>query len=499
VSPEVSPVFDEFAVGMEFPRPEDKDRLLRYEAARVLYEGRHYESKNAKRIVQKLNESRDPLWSGNTMNEGVVYITFNLPRLVVDKFADLQVLQTPIINLVDNVQEEELLERINEDVPDLWGTVHEAKSRALAFGDAGLSVLREEDGTLGVRLVDGSRWYPVLSPSDPLTVTAHQIAWVEDIEVGNEAKPFLRVDVCRPDMIERRAYALESSHRYNASGDAIQTFRIKAQIALDTYWPGLREMDTEDLGGLCSFVHLANGHLDPAEIFGRPEFIDSGALIDDINWRLSSWSDANDKVSHAPRIIPKSYVHVDEYGGVAAPSQFQRTFVGSGREDAETPKYMSYELDHATLKEQFEASVLAFLMRHEMSPALLGLNFGREVESGEAKSLGMGTTEAKTRRDLLRTQPQIDRALTALARLAGFARKERVSTHWRVGLPKSQAELVAELRELRTLGVLTRRQVLERIYPWFDAEQIDELLAELDAERQAELEAMAPAFTSREG
>jgi len=143
----------------------------------------------------------------------------------------------------------------------------------------------------------------------------------------------------------------------------------------------------------------------------------------------ATWSDANDRVAHAPEVIDKAWLSQDEDGTVMPPSQYARRFVASsGRSvDAQLPQYMAYPLDFETLKQQFETSVVSFLIRNELSPALLGLQFGRERESGEAKSLGMGTTEAATRRDLLQTQPRVDQALTVAARLIGLRDVEVMS------------------------------------------------------------------------
>lgn len=485
-------MFDEFATGMTFPRPEDQARLDRYDEADKLYEGKHYNADAAKRLRDKLNQSRQyTQWNGLSA-EGVVALVLNLPRLVCDKFADLQVLQTPAINLLDDKLENDFSKRLDKDVPELWATIHEALSRKRGFGDCGLtvSISAEDNGrALDIRVVDPRKWYPVLDPNDPLRVIAHQIAWVEDVEDGKTSKPYLRVDLCTPNRVERRAFRLEG--RIDPRQDNGHQFEIKEQVSLDTHWPGLPEVDTADMGGLMSFVHLANGHLRAGEIFGRPEFIDSGALIDDINWRLSAWSDANDKVSHPPRIVPKSYITQTEEGAPILPSRYTSEFIGSGRGDGEgnVPQYMTFELVSDTLEHQFEVSLKMFFVRHELAPALLGLQVGAAKESGEAKALGMGTTEAATRRDLLQIQPKVNRVLTAAARLVGL-RDVDVTTHWRVGLPKGQAELMAELAELRRLGLVTRKDMLETLRPWYSEAQIMQKLKELDEERQADMDAL---------
>lgn len=494
-------MFDLFAPGMTFPRPEDVERLNRYRQAEKLYEGKHYNSENAKRLADKLTQSRQfTQWNG--MNaEGVVYLTFNLPRLICDKFADLQVLQTPVINLLDDGQEAVLNDRLDTDTPEFWATIHEALSRKRGFGDIGLtvSISSEDEGRkLDVRTVDPRMWFPVISPTDKLHVLAHQIAWIEDFDEARKNVAYLRVDVCYPDRVERKAFRLEGT--IDPSKRDGQVMELKNEVDLALHWEGLNPVDSADLGGLCSFIHLANGRLNTGEIFGRPEFLDSGAMVDDLNWRLSAWSDANDKVSHPYRVLPKSYLTQDENGNVHLPSRYTSDFLGSGRGDGEgnVPHYMTFELAYETLERQFESTLKAFLVRHEMAPALLGLQYGNEKESGEAKSLGMGTTEAATRRDLLQSQPAVNKTLTVAARLIGL-RDADVTSHWRVGLPKSEGELMQEMSVLRKLGLVSRKDMLETLRPWWSEDQINQKLQELDEERAAEMEALTPAFTPEVG
>lgn len=489
-------MYGEFEVGGRFPRPEDEARLERYEQGRVLFEGAHQDSAKARRIADKLASLREfTRWQGYSA-EGTVWMVYNLPRLIVKKFADLQVLDHPLVLSEDERVQDGLNESLLADVPNLWHRLHYALQLKRALGDVILTTSKApEGGPVDVRVVDPSKWYPVLDVNDPMTVTAHQIAWTEDYDEGKRSVTYLRVDVCYPDRIERRAFKLRGKSQEYERGH-----EIEVQVDLGTHWPGLPEVDEADLGGLQSCVHMATDQLRAGEIWGRPEFFDSAGLVDDVSWRLSSWSDANDRVSHAPEIIPEEWLTQDEDGTVIPPSQYARRFVGQRGRTADTgvPMYMQYPLEYDTLKDQFEASVQALLYRHEMSPALLGMQFGREKESGEAKALGMGTTEAATKRDLLQTQPAVDQLLTVAARLYGFG-DARVTTHWRVGLPKTQAELMTDLEQKRRMGLVTRRDMLRQLYPYMTDNAIDAKLEELDAERDAELQSMAQDFAAQQG
>lgn len=489
-------MYDEFAVGMTFPRAEDVDRLGRYKQAGFIYNGVHQDSEKARRLDEKLRELNPAVtqYSNIVTGEGVVYLVYNLPRLVCDKFADLQVLQTPIVLMESDAEQEAFRERLLNDIPDFWARWHTALSIKRGYGDVLVTIMQGRDrGPIDMRVVKPDRWFPVLDPSDHLTVLAHQIAWVEEHEIGRKVKPVLRVDICRPDVVERKAFYIDKSDKPNRLSE------IKKELSpqeMQNLWPGIRLSDTANLGGLMPATHLRNGQRDPSSIFGCPQFEDSGSLIDDISWRLGTWSDVNDKISHPPRVVPNQYLEQDKDGTVYAPSRYVQVYAQKNRsgDPGEMPRYMVIEnFDHETLEKQFIQSVLAFLIRNEMSPALLGLQFGNEKESGEAKSLGMGTTEAATRRDLLQSQPCADRALTGLARLSGNSRAA-VSTHWRIGLPKTQAQLLEELETKKRLGLVTKRDMLEQLYPFMREHQIDKKLEELQAEDDAELQRTSPEF-----
>ena len=83
--------------------------------------------------------------------------------------------------------------------------------------------------------------------------------------------------------------------------------------------------------------HIANGRLRSGEIFGRPEFLDSAGLIDDINWRLSTWSDANDRVAHSTEVVPAEWIEQDDDGHANIPSQYRRRYVGARGRTADSP------------------------------------------------------------------------------------------------------------------------------------------------------------------
>jgi hypothetical protein len=486
-------MYDLFAVGGTFPRVEDVPRLERYASARQLYDGEHQNHEDAKRISQKLAETGN---LSGTEAEGVVYLVYNLPRLICLKFADLQVLQNPLVMMEAAADEKALKDALRDDVPNLWALIHEAKSLGRSRGDVVLDTSkRAESGSLDLRVIDPSRWFPVFEGGDHLTVAAHQIAWVESFEEDRKTVTYLRVDICTPNRVDRKAFILEADQRESQS-----THKITAEVELATHWPDAAPVDTADLGGLMSCHHIANGRLRSGEIFGRPEFLDSAGLIDDINWRLSTWSDANDRVAHSTEVVPAEWIEQDDDGHANIPSQYRRRYVGArGRTaDSPLPIYMQYPLDHVTLREGFESSVLALLLRHEMAPGLLGLQFGKEKESGEAKSLSMGTTEAATRRDLMAAQPAVDGALTALARMGGN-NAAQVTTHWRVGLPKTRDQLMTELETERRLGAVTQRDILERLYPFWSDVQFDQKLEELKTERAEAIAEATPELTPEVG
>ena len=96
--------------------------------------------------------------------------------------------------------------------------------------------------------------------------------------------------------------------------------------------------------------------------------------------------------------------------------------------------------------------------------------------------------EKAIKRDLLLVGPKTNEALTTLAALGGY--EGEVTALFRVGLPKGEEEVREGVEwELRN-GLTTKEQALKRIHPTATPEQIKEMLAELEKERQAEIDAM---------
>jgi len=490
-------VYDEFATGGMYPRPEDAKRLERYRVARCIRDGRHADLPEAKRARLKLrgtNRTAGPL---GLEGEGIVFFVYNLPSLIVRKRIQLQMLQTPLVLIDDKDAEKEFRIELRDGVPELWARIKDGLEDSYWYGDGLLTVTKGEDGgPLDVRSVDPSRWYPVIDPNDPLNVLAHQVAWIEDHDEGGESVEYLRVDVCYPGRIERRAFRLKAKTAAGGGGQ-----EIAEQVDLGLHWQGLAEFDeAPELDGLMSCVHLPNGRLRSDSIFGRPEFSDSEGLIHDIDWRLSTWSEANDRVAHQAEIVDKAWLGKDENGATYTTNPYHRQFVSqsAGRTaESALPAYREYKYQADALEAQFNAAIMALLIRHETAPALLGLESGRQRESGEAKALGMSTTEARAREDLIVTAPRVNRLLTAAARLSG--RPVDVSTHWRVGLPKTESQMLQEVLAKKNAGLMTKKDMLEALEPYLTDEQIEARLAELEAEREADWAAIDSDFTARMG
>lgn len=493
----------ELKPGGIFPPPDDVPRLERYKQARYLLDGHHADHISAKRINQKLKEA------GNN-SEGIVYIVLNFPEVIASKFADLQVLRPSIITLDNESDEGTFRDILEEDVPDLNARLHYAIKLKRSLGDGVLLVSRDAGkdvpgkgivaGGVDLRVADPSTWFPIRDEADSLKFTAHQIAWVEDIkraDKSNETKAILRVDYFDVGLVRHLAFELKGDHRDAAGNLNVEQFNIVAPMSVKP-WGLVEEERAEEVDDfLC--IHIPNGRrLEPGNSqlqhivspFGRSDYEDSGGIFDEVSWRLSTWSDANDKVSHPPRIIPKQYQQVEDeqysYGRTQTPSTWTAEFLQTTQsgEAGEIPQYMGFELAHETLKDQFEQAFLMCCIRHEMAPALLGYQMGNEKESGEAKSLGMGVTEAACYREQLQLVPGVNRALNVAARLRGIDSK--VSTHWRTGLPKSETELIAEVQQLRAAKLITQREAIERLNPHMSEAQIDAKLEELKAERDEE-------------
>ena len=201
-----------------------------------------------------------------------------------------------------------------------------------------------------------------------------------------------------------------------------------------------------------------------------------------MSWRLGAWASANDEAAHPCLIGPERYLGKDENGTVLEPGKWVRKrYTGTNRGDAsERPDYAVFSFTSDSAEAQFNATLKATLMVLQLAPALLGWEFGAAKESGEAKSLGMSTSEAAARRDLLFTAPIVDDALTAM--LTSKGSPAEVTVEWRVGIPKSETERQADVIALHNAGLLSLKGALTKLHSNATEEEIDAMLAEIKEE-----------------
>lgn len=488
-------------VGSVFPPPEDRERLHRYEQLRLLWSGEHMNMLAAQRLQAKLAE--DGKYTPE-LAEGVVYLVINLAQNIASKFADLMVSQQPTIRLQDATpaQEDAFREDLDDDVPMLWAEVHYALEMARALGDTVLSVRRDapvgdQNGGVDLRAIDPGRWFPVVDDSDPMTFVAHQIAWCETRKVGKKDVEVLRVQVSERGRWRERAFVLAGRYKQDPKGAVELKEEITGTALYNQLWPGLVPETTDGVPeGEFLIVHIPNGRMRAASPFGRSDFQDAVGIFDNLNWSVSKWSDANDKVAHPPRIIPNEFLQINPdaagvtAGAVMAPGKYRQVFSAASTRTDQVPQYMGFELSHETLLAELDATVRLICARCEMPVALIGWDLGRQKESGEAKALGLSTAEVSAMRQLVRVRPQVNKALGLLAALRTGERKApSVNTIWRVGLPKSQAELDAEVIQKYREGFLTKEDAIAMMNPDLTPDEVKERVRSLDSERQKQLEA----------
>ena len=269
--------------------------------------------------------------------------------------------------------------------------------------------------------------------------------------------------------------------------------KIKEEVGdLSLLWPGLNTSEPANQeGSLCQ--HFPRGKRKNSP-FGVGQFEDQGELIDELNERISRWSRATDKVCILPRQVPQHYLQTDpdDAGKTLPPSIDEENFFPpewnrdqEGKQ--EVPSYIAVEgFDHEAPKAQWENTLLAFLMRNEISPALVGWQFGMTKESGEAKALGMGTTEAAVLRTLLQVGPRANVMVTTLGKLVAI--EGPITVLFRVGLPKGEEELRNDIEWELKNDLTTKKRALKRLHPGMTDDQIDEILDEIDEENEKELD-----------
>ena len=108
----------------------------------------------------------------------------------------------------------------------------------------------------------------------------------------------------------------------------------------------------------------------------------------------------------------------------------------------------------------------------------------------------MSITDSAAKRDLMVVRPGVEEAMTMLAALSG--NPGEVTSQWFPGLPKTEAEVQAEIQLDLNMGLITKRDAVMRREPHLTEDQIDARMEELADEKQKELEQMSPAFAMQE-
>jgi len=418
--------------------PFDVTRLALYKQHSLMFIGNYYEA------FQAIRRQLSSISRGDFFDEATwerLYICVNILGLCSKKHADLLAVHPPEIrpNRRDNEPMEQAICRIRKNSkfnPKLY-------KLALTAGYKGDGAFKVEfdstdtdsdnpRGKVKIGLVKPDCWFPEFDPDDLDDIKSHTIAY--KISAPGIDKPLLKRIVHFDDRIER--------HLNVVDGNQIQDEIVPEVVGLEPW----EEVSYHGLGEPL-VIHVKNFECDELP-FGLSDYLDIKPLMDELNHRLTQFSNVMDKHSDpkmvGPDLIgPDGKVHIDEYFSYAS--------------DEPKPEYLTLPSDalaHMSTTAKDFVPLILFLM--EVAPGLVGWSETAAVERAETLRIKNVASITKSMRKQIHFTDAVKKAFRLAMQLenefGGFKYEyDDVSVVWHDGLPESAREQ-AETMSLRLAG-----------------------------------------------
>jgi len=398
---------------MEFTEwPPDPERMNRYELYELLYDGKHMDA-----FEDKLSK---PLQRAKSIGDGLTWLEFDYPRIIVDVSTNLLVSETPVISYED--------EELNEALQDILersrfaSVLLEATQGAAIYGDAVMVVRNTTEGPV-IEPKPAYAYFPEINPDNCREVLSEQLAWVRDYY----DKKVLRVDRYEPGRIVREAYWLDGRDKVDGpiTGADLEEVLGGPEIVAT----GLSDRNT--------LVHLPNQRK-LNEYFGRSD-LGGGlpSLFEEIDWRASQISTILDK--HAdPKMAGPKISRPDPNAPIDL-SQFSYLEI----KDGQVPQYLIWDAQLIQATEQYKRIESEILRHSETAAVLAGKIEGARFDSARAYRIQLAPTLAKNSRKRTHLDPstkEVLRIAVAIKTGRTYADTPTPSVKWRDGLPKDTAE-----------------------------------------------------------
>lgn len=387
--------------------PPDPDRIDKYDRFEQLYNGDHREAFKEAIAAKLYNKGAD----------GLTYLVFAYPEIIVNILADLLVGAPPVISYEEKLFSDALAavskrSRLNCVLMEL---VQESGFR----GDALFLVRRGPEGAV-IESRPAYTYFPELHPDNCREVVSESLAWVR--KWGE--KEVVRVDRYLKSRIIREAYELNGGEL----GRQLDPADVMEMTGAESVVQPTGVLDRNTL------VHMPNVRRGNS-YFGRSDY-DNGlvTLFEEANERASQISRILDK--HADPKIAGSKLHVDPNGQAKQLGYYET-------EDGQIPQYLVWNAQLPAAFDHLDRIENAIYATSRVSKALAVVASGGSFDSYRATRMQLIPTLAKRNRKQIYADPALKEAIRlalAIELQMPFAAVPEPNVRWRDGLPKDTSQ-----------------------------------------------------------
>lgn len=445
---------------------EEKARVAELARYRALYEGRHRELFYTSKLTRHLYKAV----GGDTRN--VLYLTENWPGRCVLKYADLLYGEPLAIAASDdaNAGLADAIKRVTAR-----GRIHQVLFQAAVesawAGSAWVQPLIRR-GSVVLESVAPETVFPRYERGTRILLGC-------DIKykLTVDGRPCVRVIRHESGTILQELWSLDDK----------TGAEVVDPLDLALLGPGISEAQQTHLTrpAIVEIPNYSAGGIGASDFYPFP---DVGDLVDEINNRRTQIARILDQ--HGDPAAEVASKLLDANGNV----QISGKAIPNDDMDNPAVRYLTWEANLTDQAAALVSGVNAFVGHMEIAPTLVGLGGGAtSAETWKKLKLQSSQTLARVNRKQLYAAPAvydlIDMTMQLDVRFAAapsFTPGE-VTLTWSDGLPVDEEDLQRIVTGYTTADLMSRRTALRWIHGDWTEKQVDDELAEIDAEREARM------------
>lgn len=471
--------------GLQWPPPDHKERLQRYDQNKKLFKGLH--------------KDVYPYWAQKMAQEQQDFIELivNLPGMLSKLSADLLFGEFPSFRAdaedddppaKDDAEakkekpEQEALERLIKR--NKLHRVNYQLALGTSYRGDGLIKVRygkrttySKEPEAIIEEIPPSIWYPVTSPDNVSEIEYHVLAWMKKID---DKTSFLRAELHFPGKVENQLWLLKDSKLYQ---------RVEWSTAQKMFAEYAEIEESVDTGlDFPLIFHIPNFAVGD-ETFGIDDYMELDTLFQEINARLSQVSLVLNKHADPNMYGDPMALEVDPFTGVPRLRSGGKFFPVNPGDQA--PGYVTWDGQLTAAFSQMDKLLEMIFYVADVAPALFGFDKTGAASSGTALKLRLIRTLAKINRKRIYFDDALKNALYAAQLLEqkfgrppeGTYNADRPHIEWKDGLPQDAME-AAQIEQIRTGSKATTsiKSAIRRL-DGLEDDQIERELQEIEKEQ----------------